>query len=285
MTVSLADLQAFLRQVATQQYEAVALAGLTVFFDPRDDLPFFNYAIPDADWAEAVGGSLPRMRAECAVRGRQARFEFIDEYAPGLDALLRAAGFVEEARQQLMVVTPDQFRAAQPVAGLRIDELDGAASLEDLRALLTIQRRGFDPGGAGEATGEEARHFARTLGQGRAFVARVQGEAAAAGMYSTPLEVGPGRTRAAEIAGLATLAPFRRRGIATALTARAVQSAFEQGADVVCLVVDSARSSKAVTQSGAVLAAFSEMVRGEPPALQLDDQRSDMVPHELPHSG
>jgi ribosomal protein S18 acetylase RimI-like enzyme len=255
----LTDLQAYLRRVAALQYETVALPGLTLYFHPRDNLTFFNYAVPDAKlfdtellagWDGDLDASLAQMRAECAARGRRPRFEFIHEYAPELDVKLRAAGFVEEARQQLMVCTADRFCAAPPVPGLEIIELDDAAPWGEIRVFLTVQQRGFDPEGARAATETEARRFAQTLGQGRAFVARLQSVAVAAGMYSAPLDVGPRKTRISEIAGLATLAPFRRRGIATALTACAVQRAFGQGVDVVCLVAADERAGRVYERVG-----------------------------------
>jgi ribosomal protein S18 acetylase RimI-like enzyme len=255
MTASIDALQAYLRRVAALQYETVPLPGLTLYFHPSDDLIFFNYAIPDPGWAGAgppgaLDVSLARMRAECAARRRRPRFEFIHEAAPGLDAALRAAGFVEQARQSLMVCTAATVRAAPPVPGLHIQEWDGAAPLDALQAVLTVQRRGFDPGDAGSATPDEARHLARTLGGGRAFLARLDGQAAAAGIYSAPLEAGPQGTRFAEIAGLATLAPFRRRGIATALAARAAQSALDRGVDVVCLVAEDERAGRVYERVG-----------------------------------
>ena len=162
MTVSLADLQAYLRRVAGLQYETMVLPGLTLYIHPTDDLTFFNYAIPDFGWAAAgpPGGleaSLAQMRVECAARGRRPRFEFIHEAAPGLDAALRVAGFIEEARQSLMVCTAPQFCAAPPVPGLRFDELDDTAPVDEIQTLLTIQHRGFDPEGIGTAGEDEAR--------------------------------------------------------------------------------------------------------------------------------
>jgi ribosomal protein S18 acetylase RimI-like enzyme len=250
MTVSVADLQAYLRRVAALQYQTVELPGLTLFFHPGDDLTFFNYAIPDAGLPDALEGSLARMRAECADRARRPRFEFIAEYAPGLDAALRAAGFVEEARQQLMVCTRQTARAAPAVPGLQIDVLDSAAPLDVIQTTLSVQRQGFDPDSAGAATADEARRFADILGQGRAFLARLRQTAVAAGTYTAPLEAGSEGTRIAEITGLATLAPYRRRGIATALAARAVQTAFEQGVDALCLVAADARAGRVYERVG-----------------------------------
>jgi len=250
MTVSIADLQAYLRQVAALQYETVDLPGLTLYFHPGDDLTFFNYATPGDDWAAGLHGLLARMRAECAVRARRPRFEFIGEYAPGLGAALRAAGFVEEARQQLMVCTRETARAAPAVPGLRIDELDDCAPLDEIRTVLTVQRQGFDPESTEEATADEARRFAGTLGQGRAFLARLRQTAVAAGTYAAPLATGAEGTRITEIAGLATLVPYRRRGIATALAAHAAQTAFDRGVDVVCLVAADAGAGRVYERVG-----------------------------------
>ncbi len=55
-----------------------------------------------------------------------------------------------------------------------------------------------------------------------------------------------------EVAGLATLEPFRRRGIATGLTALAVQRAMEQGAKVVCLTAADERAGRVYEQVGFV---------------------------------
>jgi predicted GNAT family acetyltransferase len=163
---------------------------------------------------------------------------------------LRAAGFVEEARQPLMVCTRETVRAAPPVQGLHVTELERTALLAEMQVFLAVQHRGFDPKGAGAAGEGEARDFARTLGQGRAFVAWLRGEAVAAGMYSAPLKVGPQKARIAELAGLATLAPFRRQGIATALAARAVQSAFARGVDAVCLSAADERAGRVYERVG-----------------------------------
>jgi ribosomal protein S18 acetylase RimI-like enzyme len=254
MTVPVAALQAYLREVAALQYETVALPGLSLFVHPDDDLTFFNYAIPGPDWAECLDGSLARLRAECAARARRPRFEFIAEYAPGLKVALRAAGFIEEARQHLMVCTAETARTVPSVPGLEIAELDADAPLAELQALLGVQRRGFGPDQAEDGSEAEARQFARMLGEGRAYLARLAGQAVAAGTTGAPLEIGPAETRAAvqiaELNGLATLAPYRRRGIAGAVTAYAVQSALARGVDLICLVAADARAGRVYERVG-----------------------------------
>jgi GNAT superfamily N-acetyltransferase len=244
--VSIARLQAYLRNSAGQQYESVSVPCFTLFFHPTETLTFFNYAIPDAPRCGAVGPSLSLLRDEFVARGRRPRIEFIQEYAPGLVPALRAAGFAEEARQPLMVCTAETYRLAPEVVGLTIDPLTNSATLSAVQEYLTIQRRGFDARSTQVATQGEAEQFRRIMGGGRAFVARLAGEPVGVGMYTTPLD---GVT---EVVGLVTLEPWRRRGIATALTGLAVQRALQAGVDVVCLTTADERAGRVYERVGFV---------------------------------
>jgi ribosomal protein S18 acetylase RimI-like enzyme len=226
---SLARLQAYLRHSARRQYEAVAVPPFTLFFHPTAALPYFNYAIPD----EATGGDLQRplarLRAEFNAHGRQPRLEFIEAFAPQLAAALRAAGFVEEARLDLMICTADTYRPAPPVPGLTVSELAGRSPLADAQAFLATQRQGFDPGDTTSATVAQAEQFLQRLGEGRAFLARLDGQPVGAGALAAAFD------GLAEVAGIATLEPFRRRGVASVLTSEAVRTAFVQGVEVALL--------------------------------------------------
>jgi predicted GNAT family acetyltransferase len=77
-----------------------------------------------------------------------------------------------------------------------------------------------------------------------AFLARLDGRPVGAGLYTTPFD---GLT---EVTGLATSKPFRRRGIATALTALAVQTAFEQGVEAVYLTAADERAGRVYERVG-----------------------------------
>jgi len=242
---SIARLQAYLRHSALQLYETVSVPPFTLFFHPTDALTFFNYAIPDEPPCDDLEAPLAALRSEFAARGLLPRFEFIEEYAPQLVPALRAAGFVEEARQALMVCTATTYSLAPDVPGLTLTELTGASTPDEVQTFLTCQRRGFDPHDAG-APEAGAEHFLRTIGAGRAFVAWLEGQPVGAGVISTPFD------RVAEVAGLATLEPFRRRGIATALTALAVRRALEQGVELVCLTAADERAGRVYERVGFV---------------------------------
>ncbi len=238
-----ARLQAYLRHSARRQYESVSLPPFTLFFHPFDALTYFNYAIPDGPTFHDWTASLAALRSKFAARGRVPRFEFVEEYAPQLAPALRAAGFAEDARQALMVCTAATYLPAPGVPGLALTELTGASTPDEVRTFLTCQRRGFDPHDAGPPEGD-VEHFLRTVGAGRAFVAWLDGQPVGAGIYTAPFD---GVT---EVAGLATLEPFRRRGIATALTALAVRRALEQGVEVACLTAADERAGRVYERVG-----------------------------------
>lgn len=243
---SIARLQAHLRHSAQQQYDTVSVPFLTLFFHPTDTLTYFNYAIPDEPCSSGLGASFSGLRDEFAARGRYPRIEFIQEFAPRLASTLRAAGFVEEARQQLMLCTAETYRPAPEVLGLTITELTSASGASEAQDYLTTQRRGFDVHSKEFATQGHAEQFLRMIGGGRAFVGWLKGQPVGVGMYTAPSD---GVT---EVAGLATLEPFRRRGIATSLTALAVQRAMEQGAAVVSLTAADQRVGRVYERVGFV---------------------------------
>ncbi len=255
ITALIGRLQAYLRHSARRQYESVSVPPFTLFFHPSDTLTYFNYAIPDGSSFDDAEASLAALRREFAARGRLPRLEFVEEYAPSLAPALRAAGFVEEARQALMVCTAATYTPAPDVPGLILTEVTGASTPDEVRTFLTCQRRGFDPQDAG-ATEAGVEHFLRTVGAGRAFVAWLDGQPVGAGVYTAPFD---GVT---EVAGLATLEPFRRRGIATALTALAVRRALEQGVEIACLTAADERAGRVYERIGfarcATMLAYAE---------------------------
>ena len=216
-------LQSYMRETARSQYEAEHVPPFTAFFHPRDLLTYLNYAVPD----EPVGGDLAdavtRLRAAFQARIRRPRLEFIEEYAPALAPALRAAGLEEEARQPLMVCTPATWRATPDVPGLSLTVLTAESPLDAIKENLATNELGFNPRGSGAFSDEDAGRFRAGLTTARAITAYLGGAPAGAGMFNPP------RDGLAELVGIATLEPFRRQGVAAALTARLARVAFEQG--------------------------------------------------------
>lgn len=242
--ISIARLQSFLRQSAVKQYELVRLGSFSLFFHPTDSLPYFNYAIPDEPIFEISPALMSALRDEFALRGRQARFEFVEAFAPDLAAALRAHQFVEEARQQGMLCMPDQARTLARAKEIIIEQLTNTSPVEHARLFLDVQHQGFGEQDGGEASDREAQELLDRLHGGKAFLARWDGQPVGAAMLTTPVD------DLTELVGVATPAAFRRRGIASALVCEALRSAFADGVEAVYLTAADERAGQIYERAG-----------------------------------
>jgi predicted GNAT family acetyltransferase len=152
---------------------------------------------------------------------RKPRLEYIAASAPAVEPALLTAGFVAEDRLTLMACTQGAERPLPPPQGII---LVGASSDNDLMAMIAVQREAF--GDPTRALSEDVDAMRASIERGAIVVLAREastGEAAGAGVC-TPLE-----SRVTEIAGIGVRQSFRRRGIASAVTARLTADAFNRG--------------------------------------------------------
>lgn len=236
-------LQTYLRESARQRYDAFPVPLFTIFVHPSSDFSYVNYAIPDQPTRDDLDAALDALRATFVQHKRQPRFEFIQEFAPDLEAALVTHGFVEESRTLFMICTPDTYRDAPAVQGLHITPLRAAAPV-DLRDFITVQRQSFSSDPVPPVTETDVVEFVRTLDTSPSFLARIDGQAAGVGSLTTPID------RLTEIVGIGTRPAFRRRGIAAAITAEALRTAFAQGVEIACLSAADANAGRVYERVG-----------------------------------
>jgi GNAT superfamily N-acetyltransferase len=231
-----ARLEAYLRQMAALSHEVEEIGPFLLFFDPNDALRFFNYAKParpflSGEDPQGLGNALERLVAAFRERERLPRFEFVEEYAPGLPDILRSAGFVEEARQAFMMCGATAFRPVDPPLGVVMRTLHPDSPIEDLRAFVAVQRQGFAEDDAATASDAEAERLRPQLGaDGRRDVVAWWGDEPVGAAGCTAILDG-----VSELVGVATPPRYRRRGIATALTAAVVEAQIAAGVQAVIL--------------------------------------------------
>ncbi|MBL8113723.1 MAG: GNAT family N-acetyltransferase [Acidobacteria bacterium] len=236
-------IQSYLREIARSQYRVEHVPPFTAFLHPTDALVHFNYAIPDAGpLAGDLQTPLRELSAVFAARGRTPRFEFVEACAPGLAEALAANGFTEELRALLMTATADTARPLT-VPGLAIEVLDRAADPDQVRPLLDLQREVFGAGGE-PASRADARRALDVLGDGAILAGRLHGALVSVAFLQ------PSRDGLAEVAGVATLETFRRRGIAGALTSAALSRAFERGVTLALLSAASEAAGRVYAGAG-----------------------------------
>jgi ribosomal protein S18 acetylase RimI-like enzyme len=264
-TALIRRIQSFLRENVRKNHDVVEVPLFTLFFHPNDRNKYFNYAIPNRPTGGDLSAVLDGVRAEFHQRGRVARFEFFEAFAPDLPRSLRTAGFIEEGRQWSMVCTPETFRPAPPVAGVTVVEVTPESPDKDVADFIVAQRQGFDPQDTSLPT-PDAINQARVdflLGGWHALLARVEQEPAAApaaasavpaaaAVFSDPTDA------ISEVAGIATRVAYRRRGIASLLTSYAVQGAFARGAEIATLTAEDEAAGRVYERVG--FAPFSIML-------------------------
>jgi len=194
--------------------------------DAHSDDPMRNYAVPDAG-ARPGPGDADALIAYFRNRHRIPRLEYIEEDAPLTWPALAAAGFTIERRTPVMTATPLTRLTPRSPAGITIRQAAGDA---DLAAAAAIQHHAYQmphPPGAHDIA--RLTRLTRRGGLVAIAVDESSGTVAGTGL----IDVAGDRPTAGELAAVAVLAPFRRRGIASALSAHLARTAHSQG---VCLV-------------------------------------------------
>ncbi|WP_158840745.1 GNAT family N-acetyltransferase [Saccharothrix deserti] len=186
-----------------------------VRFDAHSDNPFMNYAVPD----EGVAPTPAEVNALVTAfrqRSRTPRLEYLRP-SPLVDAVLEAAGFTVDRLLPMMVV--DELTTPPRPVGLTVEAVTSDA---DLLAVSVVQNTAFGVGGTAGAE-DVARQRSLLRDDGVIVLARLDGEPAGAGAYTAP------RRGMSQVAGIAVLPSFRRRGVASAVCADLTARVFDSG--------------------------------------------------------
>ena len=97
-------------------------------------------------------------------------------------------------------------------------------------------RQGFDPHSHDPPSALDVERTRQDTHNIRPFLGRIAGEPAGGASYMRPID------NVTEIAGIATRKPFRRLGVAAALTAYATGRAFGEGVNLDCLTAGDIRA-------------------------------------------
>lgn len=213
------------RRFIAEGGEVVPAGPFRAFIDPRTSSIWMNYAAPVERTAAAaeIRAGIRELLAIFADRRRTLRLEYNEPLYPELSPILATEGFTLPEREPLMLLTPDRFRPAVPAAA-EVDYLREDADDADLAAYQTIVF-GILEELPWAATGESLTSFRAEVDRhhGRAHaLATIGGEPAGTGFISASGGV-------AEIARVATLPEWRRRGVASAVTCFLVADRFAAG--------------------------------------------------------
>jgi hypothetical protein len=212
-------IQAYIRRTAAIGRDTEQIGPFLATFSPHDTNPYANYAVPDTG-ARPTPADVAALVAAYERRDRIPRLEYLPALAPDVEAALLAGGFTVEARPPLM--TCREPREAPVPPGIDLVE---PVTDDDLRGMQAAQHEAF--GETDPPTDESIAGLRRSIAGGMlAVYARdtATGEPAGGGVC-TPISDGVG-----ELAGIGVRVPYRRRGVAAAITSYLSVAAFRAGA-------------------------------------------------------
>jgi len=200
----------------------------TVGLDPHSDDPMRNYAVPDHG-ASPGAGDIDALITFFRDSHRIPRVEYIEEDAPRTWPALAAAGFSIERRTPVMIATAATRLTPRSPAGITIRE---ATSDTDLTAAATVQHHAYQiphPPGPHDI----ARLTSLTQRGGLIAIAIDDSSGTVTG--TGLIDITGDRPAAGELAAVGVLTAFRRRGIASALSAHLARTAHSHGIGLVFL--------------------------------------------------
>jgi len=216
MSDVLASLEATLCDGLGRSRQTHHVDGFTIYWTPEDRTPWMNYAVPKLD---AHAAQVQDLIAAFAAIKRQPRLEFFGERYPNLAAELAKAGFSIEMQAPVMTLSIDQWRPTE-LAHVTV------ASPADVPLINSITDVAF----GAESTEAQRITTEKAIAEGRylAALAWQDGIAVSAGFAL-------GNALVREIAGVATLPSYRRRGHAGAVIQALLKRFFEAGGEVAWL--------------------------------------------------
>jgi ribosomal protein S18 acetylase RimI-like enzyme len=200
----------------------------TTGIDPHSDDPMRNYAVPDHGACPGAG-DIDTLITFFRHGHRVPRLEYIEEDAPRAWPALAAAGFTLERRTPVMIATPLTRLTPRSPAGITIRQ---ATSDADLTAAATVQHHAYQmPSPPGPHDIARLTRLTQRGGITAIAVDETSGTVAGTGL----IDVTGDRPAVGELAAVGVLTAFRRRGIASALSAHLARTAHSQGISLVFL--------------------------------------------------
>ncbi|NUR70261.1 MAG: GNAT family N-acetyltransferase [Hamadaea sp.] len=202
--------------------QVVQAGPFVLGLDPDTPSKYINYATPRPG-ETITAADVDALVAAFRSADRMPRLEYVANTAPDLERQLLAAGFTVEARHEYLVCTPDTFVDVPTPEGVEVAE---PVSDADYWGMISAQGAAF--GDAFEVGPADIERSRRTVARGGVVrLARSQADdvVVGGGQASSPSE------GVAEVAGIAVTEPFRRRGIAGAITAAITREVFARGVE------------------------------------------------------
>lgn len=236
-------IQHYLRTEASRARTTERVGPFVATFTEHSDNPYLNYALPD-DGAQPSMEEVAALIRAFEARNRRPRLEYIAALAPEVEPALLAAGFVVEGRLPLMTCVPSQGGPLPPPPGI---ELLVPQTDQELLDMVAAQNEAYgdQPPGPDVVPRLRASSAAGQIN----LLARdsTSGEPAGGGICTVSHD---GLT---EVGAIGVREPYRRRGIAAAMTARLLDEAQQAGVTLAFLMAEGEPEARIYARAGFTL--------------------------------
>ncbi|MEV6301794.1 GNAT family N-acetyltransferase [Actinoplanes sp. NPDC051861] len=205
--------------------QVVESGPFVIGLDPDSDSPFINYASP-LPGEKITAADVRALITAFTQAGRKPRLEYVTSGSPGLEDELIAAGFTVEARHQYLVSTPEKLCAFPVPPELHLAE---PATDPDRADLVVALNEAF--GEPPQASESDVARVRRTQERGGIALAALT---AARECVGGAQAMAP-NDQVSEVGGIGVREPFRRRGLAAAITASITDRLFRRGVEIAWL--------------------------------------------------
>jgi len=236
-----ASIQAFLRAGGVPE-ERERIGPFLIRLTRSSKHPMLNYAVPDED-ARPSDSDVEALVTAFESKGLLPRLEYVSSGAPFLESILHSQGFSTEGRLPIMSCQPGEEQLGEVPPGFEV--VLARSDEEHADAIVVADQAYGEPVGMPDRTRIESRR--RQVQEGGAVVlARhlASGSPAGSGLFPVP------RAGVTEVAGVGTADEFRRRGVASAVTSRLVEQAFDNGVHLVWLTPEHVEGERIYSRLG-----------------------------------
>lgn len=218
----------------------VDVGPFVIGLDPTTTSPHINYATPRPG-AAITAADVTALVAAFRAADRQPRLEYVTSCTPGLEALLATAGFTVEARHTYLLCLPGTLQTPPTPDHLGLHE---PGTDVQRAALISAQNDAF--GGAPVASEADVARLRHQQSAGGVAVMAVTDDGTCAGGGQAVPPTGA----VSEVGAIAVRPPYRRQGLASAITAEITRWLFTKGAEAAWLEASGAESWRVYERVG-----------------------------------
>lgn len=203
---------------------ALEVETFCAFIDTECEVPWMSIALPAARMLSRrqALSAVVRLKALFEERKRKLRFEIVEQCWPGIPEILLCSGLKQTERAPIMICTPGSF--CKSPTKMPVGLVTHTSSENEIVRYVATQREAYGVTDSAVSLEQEAGALRRDIANQRNVCATVELSGEPAGCALTM-----GFGGVCELAGVGTIAKYRRRGVGLSVSSFLLERHFLSG--------------------------------------------------------